>query len=164
MKMKVMVGAVAALLLAIPAGAGAQGVALGPQLSYGGDTDLGVGLRVLANLESLEHWDFLGTFDVWLPDDPPGRDVSAWEINGNLAYNFLIEDVESVFPYVGGGLNIFHVSVSDDDSTEDFDNTDLGLNIFGGTKFQGSSITPFVEVRAVLEGAEQVVITGGVLF
>ena len=57
------------------------------------------------------------------------------------------------------------ISVDDLDSPGDgVDDTDLGLNLFGGIKFPASSVTPFVEVRAVLEGADQVAITGGILF
>lgn len=156
-------------MLAIPAMAQAQGardgrgVDLGPQLLYGGDTDLGVGGRVIVNLESLPNWDFLASFNVWFPDDN-GADVSAWEGNANLAYNFLIEDVNSVFPYVGGGLNIFHVSVDRGPSEGDFDDTDLGINLFGGTKFTAGSLTPFAEVRVVIEGSDQVVLAFGLLF
>jgi hypothetical protein len=152
----------AALLLAVPATAVGQ-VAFGPQLSYGGDTDLGIGGRVLANVEALEHWDFVGTFDVWFPDDSGNVDVSAWEANGNLAYNFVVEDT-SLNPYAGAGLSIFHVSVENETTGGEADDTDLGLNFFGGLKFPGQSITPFVEVRGVLEGADQVVVTGGILF
>lgn len=157
-------------LLALPAAAQAQGesardgrgVDLGPQILYGGDTDLGVGGRLIVNLESLPNWDFLASFNVWFPD-ANGADVNAWEGNANLAYNFLIEDVETIFPYVGAGLNIFHVSV-DTPGEGDFDNTDLGINLFGGTKFVAGSLTPFVEVRVVIEGSDQVVLAAGLLF
>jgi len=162
MRVRSLIVGIAALLLAVPATAVGQ-VAFGPQLSFGGDTDLGIGGRVLANVESLEHWDFIGTFDVWFPDDDGGTDVSAWEINGNLAYNFVVENSE-LNPYAGAGLSIFHISVESDGPGPDFDDTDLGLNLFGGLKFPGESITPFVEVRAVLEAADQVVVTGGILF
>lgn len=151
----------AALVAAVPATAFGQ-VSLGPELSFGGDTDLGVGGRVVANVQSLNHWDFVGSFDVWFPDDGPNNDVSAWEANGNLAFNFLIEDT-AIFPYAGAGLNVFHVSV-DNVGGGGADDTDLGLNLFGGIKFPASSVTPFVEVRAVLEGADQVAVTGGILF
>lgn len=161
MRLRSLVITVAALLLAVPATAVGQ-VAFGPQLSFGGDTDLGIGGRVLANVESMEHWDFIGTFDVWFPDDSGDNDVSAWEANGNLAYNFVVEDT-SLNPYAGAGLSIFHVSF-DDGLGGNGDDTDLGLNLFGGLKFPGQSITPFVEVRAVLEAADQVVVTGGILF
>ncbi|MFW6089445.1 MAG: hypothetical protein ACODAB_06810 [Gemmatimonadota bacterium] len=162
MRMRSLVMTAAALLLAVPATAVGQ-VAFGPQLSFGGDTDLGIGGRVVANVESLEHWDFVGTFDVWFPDDGGGVDVSAWEANGNLAYNFVVEDSE-LNPYAGAGLSIFHVSFDSDGPGDGFDDTDLGLNFFGGLKFPGESVTPFVEVRAVLEGADQVAVTGGILF
>jgi len=162
MRVRSLIVGVAALLLAVPATAVGQ-VAFGPQLSFGGETDLGIGGRVLANVESLERWDFIGTFDVWFPDDDGGTDRSAWEINGNLAYNFVVEDSE-LNPYAGAGLSIFHLSVESDGPGPDFDDTDLGLNLFGGLKFPGQSITPFVEVRAVLEAADQVVVTGGILF
>lgn len=151
--MNVLAAAAAALFL-LPAAADAQ-VHIGPQLSYGGDTEVGVGGRVVANVESLEHWDFIGTFDVFFP----GGDVDVWEANGNLAYNFGLRDIPDLSPYVGVGLNIFHVSVGS------ADDTDLGLNFFAGTQFQGSgSTTPFVELRLVAEGADQVVLTGGLLF
>lgn len=163
MRIRSMILAAALLVAAIPGTAFGQ-VSLGPELSFGGDTDLGVGGRVLANVSALDHWDFVGTFDVWFPDDGPNNDISAWEANGSLAYNFLIEDT-SVFPYAGAGLNVFHVSVDNPDLVGGGrDDTDLGLNLFGGIKFPASSVTPFAEVRAVLEGADQVVITGGILF
>ena len=162
MRIRSMIVAAAALMLAVPATAVGQ-VTLGPQLSYGGDTEIGIGGRLLVGVESLEHWDFVGTFDVFFPDDGPNTDVSYWEANGNLAYNFLIEDAPSIFPYVGGGLNIARFSVEFEDGGDQSD-TDLGLNLFGGTKFESSSVTPFVEVRVVVEGADQVVVTGGILF
>lgn len=162
MRIRSLIMTAAALMLAVPATAVGQ-VAFGPQLSFGGDTDLGIGGRILANVESMEHWDFIGTFDVWFPDDSGNNDVSAWEANGNLAYNFVVEDT-SLNPYAGAGLSIFHVSIDDDLIGEDRDDTDLGLNLFGGLKFPGQSVTPFVEVRAVLEAADQVVVTGGILF
>lgn len=162
MRIRSLVMTAAALMLAVPATAVGQ-VVFGPQLSFGGDTDVGIGGRVLANVESMEHWDFIGTFDVWFPDDRGDNDVSAWEANGNLAYNFVVENSE-LNPYAGAGLSIFHISFDDDLIGEDRDDTDLGLNLFGGLKFPGRSITPFVEVRAVLEAADQVVVTGGILF
>ena len=148
-----LLAAAAVALFLVPATANAQ-VHLGPQLSYGGDTEFGVGGRMVANVESLQHWDFIGTFDVFFPDG----DVDYWEANGNLAYNFGLPDAPSLSPYVGTGLSIAHVSVG---SASD---TDLGINFFVGTQFEGSSTTPFVELRLVAEGADQVVITGGLLF
>ena len=84
-----LLAAFAAALFLLPATAEAQ-IHIGPQLSWGGDTDLGVGGRVLLNVESLDHWDFIGTFDVFFIDDSQNVDRSYWEANGNLAYNFRI--------------------------------------------------------------------------
>lgn len=162
MRTRSLIIAAAAFMLALPATAVGQ-VQLGPQLSFGDDTDIGIGGRVLTNVESLEHWDFIGTFDIWFLDDTANTDRSAWEINGNLAYNFIVED-SSLFPYAGGGLSIFHFSAEDRDTGADFDDTELGINFLGGLKFPGESITPFVELRIVAEGAEQLVVTGGILF
>ncbi len=162
MRMRSLIMAAAALMLMLPAPAVGQ-VNIGPQLSFGDDTDLGIGGRVVANVESLEHWDFAGTFDIWFLDDGPNTDRSAWEANGNLAYNFTVEN-SSLAPYAGGGLSIFHFSAEDRDTGAEFDDTELGVNFLGGLKFPGESTTPFVELRGVFEGAEQLVITGGLLF
>jgi Outer membrane protein beta-barrel domain len=163
MRARSLLAAVAGLLLMLPAAANAQ-VRLGPQLSWGDDTDLGVGGRVLANVESLIHWDFIGTFDVFFIDDNSNFDRSYWEANGNLAYNFRIADAQSLAPYVGAGLNISRFSIEDRSTGEERDNTDLGVNLFAGTQFEGTSVTPFAEFRIVAEGAEQLVLTGGILF
>jgi len=162
MRIRLLVMTAAALALAAPSTALGQ-VSFGPQLSFGGDTDLGIGGRVIANVESIEHWDFVGTFDVWFLDDGANTDRSAWEATGNLAYNFTIEN-SAVFPYAGAGLSVFHVSVENEMTGFDSDDTDLGLNFFGGLEFPGESVTPFVEIRGVLDAADQVVITGGLLF
>ena len=163
MRAHTLLAAVAGVLLMLPNTADAQ-LRLGPQLSFGDNTDLGIGVRVVANAKTLRHWDWIGTFDVFFIDDNPNFDRSYWEVNGNLAYNFGIPEVPSLSPYVGGGLNISRLSREDTSSGADFDDTDLGVNLFVGTQFQGSSITPFAEFRVVLEGPEQVVLTGGILF
>jgi hypothetical protein len=152
----------AALLLAGPATAGAQ-VHLGPELSIGTDTDVGIGARLLVNVKSLEAWDFIGTFDWFFPDESGNADVTYWEINGNLAYNFAIEGAPSISPYVGAGLNIAHASVDYLDEPGR-SNTDVGLNFLFGTQFDAKSIIPYVEIRGVIEGGDQVVFTGGILF
>jgi len=163
MRAYTMLAAVAGALLLVPMTADAQ-VRLGPQLSFGDDTDFGIGGRVVANVESLPHWDFIGTFDVFFIDDNSNFDFDYFEANGNLAYNFGVPEVPSLSPYVGGGLNISRLSRKEISSGLENDNTDLGLNLFVGTQFEGGSITPFAEFRIVVEGADQVVLTGGLLF
>jgi opacity protein-like surface antigen len=162
MRKRAIIAAVAAVLLAGPATAGAQ-VHFGGQLSFGSDQDLGLGARLLANVTSLEHWDFIGTFDWFFPDEPVGQDRTYWEVNGNLAYNFNIQSAPSISPYVGGGLNIAHLSKEFEDGRDSSD-TDLGINLLAGTQFGTKAVTPFVELRVELAGGEQFVITGGLLF
>jgi hypothetical protein len=154
--------AAAALLLLGPATVRAQ-VRIGPQLSFGSDQDVGLGGRLLANVESLERWDFIGTFDWFFPDEPVGQDRTYWEVNGNLAYNFKIPEAPTISPYVGAGLGIAHLSIDHDDGRESSD-TDLGLNLLAGTQFHATTVIPFVEFRIELAGGDQFVITGGVLF
>ena len=163
MRIHTLLAATASVLLMLPGAADAQ-VRLGPQISFGDDTDFGIGGRIVANVESLPHWDFIGTFDVFFIDDSPNFDRSYWEANGNLAYNFGVPEAPSLSPYVGGGLNISRFSATEVSTGTDRDNTDLGLNLFVGTQFEGGSVTPFAEFRIVAEGAEQVVLTGGILF
>ncbi|TFG66195.1 MAG: hypothetical protein E4H28_02565 [Gemmatimonadales bacterium] len=161
MRVSTLMAAAAGVLLLLPATADAQ-VRLGPQLSFGDDTDFGIGGRAIVNVQSLRHWDFIGTFDVFFPDDGPNNSLNYWEANGNMAYNFGVPETPSLAPYVGVGLNIAHIS--GDNPGGDFSDTDLGLNFFAGTQFEGRSVTPFAEIRVVAEGADQLVVTGGVLF
>lgn len=150
----------AMLLLAVGAGsAQAQDFRWGPQLSLADDADFGLGAR-------LEH-DFaappltlIGSFDWFFPDG----DVDYWELNANLVYNFRIADAPTVTPYVGGGLNIAHASWDSDELLDDSSDTEPGLNILGGVRFDAGSIAPFVEARVEIEGGEQFVVTGGILF
>ena len=56
-----------------------------------------------------------------------------------------------------------HKSKEFDDGRSASD-TDLGLNLLGGTLFGRGKVNPFVELRVELAGGEQFVLTGGVLF
>lgn len=145
----------AAFSLATAAPSSAQ-VHLGPQISLGGDSDVGIGGRLVAGVPQYAGVEFAGSFDVFFPDG----DLDWWEINGNLIYNFRIPDAGAFRPYAGGGLNIVRVDAPGVDG-----DTDLGLNILGGAKFPNEGpVTPFLELRGTIEGGEQVVITGGILF
>jgi hypothetical protein len=161
MRIRAIVAVLALAMLAGPAAADAQ-VRFSGELSYGSEMDVGIGARLLANIKTLERWDFVGSFDWFFPSEPVGQDRSYWEINGNMAYNFPLAQ-STVVPYAGAGLNIGHMSVEFDDASGASD-TDLGLNLFGGTRFGKGPVVPFAELRFTVEGGDQVVITGGVLF
>jgi len=147
--------AVAALaLIALPGTARGQDLQLGPQLSLAEDYDVGLGGRAVFNVGDPGGWEGIGSFDLFFPDN----EVDYWELNGNLVYNFPVEQSRTFFPYLGGGLNIGRAEVAGVSDTE------LGVNVVGGSKFDAEGLTPFVEARIELEGYEQIVVTGGVLF
>ena len=123
----------------------------GAQLHWGSDTDLGVGGRVLANLQR-SNLEMVGSFDIYFPDGP----VDFWDINANLFYHFHLRDTPSVLPYAGGGLNISHFSNGSD-------STELGLNLGGGVRFPLDGVSPFIEVKTVLSDHDQSVLTFGLI-
>ncbi|MEJ2547560.1 MAG: hypothetical protein P8125_07045 [Gemmatimonadota bacterium] len=154
---KVLVIAAAMFCVSGAPSASAQGFRWGPELSLATDTDFGLGARVEFDFNN-SPLTVVGSFDYYFPDGP----VDYWEINGNLIYNFDIPSAPSVTPYAGGGLNIAHQS--SDRESGSFSDTDPGLNLLGGARFDAGSLMPFVEMKFTIEGAEQFVVTGGLLF
>ena len=164
----------AALFVAAPAEAQ---VAFGPQVSWGDDSDIGVGARVEMPVGGMITQDaasmlaslkFIGSFDwFFIGDegcDEDGVNCTYWEINANGAVPL---PVEGFSPYLGAGLNVAHGGVSfDDDALEDFESSDteVGLNILGGLNFGLGGLNSFVEGRIELGGGEQFVISAGLLF
>ena len=137
--------------------ASAQGFRWGPELSLATDTDFGLGARVEFDFNR-SPLTVIASFDYYFPDGP----VDYWEINGNLIYSFDLSSAPSVTPYAGGGLNIAHASV--DSEFGSASDTDPGLNLLGGARFDAGSLMPFIEMKFTIEGAEQFVVTGGLLF
>ncbi|MFQ5890332.1 MAG: hypothetical protein ACE5JR_09810 [Gemmatimonadota bacterium] len=135
----------------------------GGQLSFGDSQDVGLGARLMLGVESLKRVEFNGSFDYFFPDEPVGGDRDYWELNGNLAYFFDVGSATSLAPYAGGGLNIAHGSRTFSDGRDTSD-TDLGLNLLGGTRFGSGPVIPFAELRVEVSGGEQFLITGGVIF
>lgn len=152
----------AALSLATATSSAAQ-VHFGPQVSLADDADVGLGGRITAGVPQYAGLEFAGSFDVFFPDG----NYDYWEINGNVLHNFEIAGTTSFRPYAGGGLSIARRDFEGGDGPGDFrdDDTLVGLNLVGGTKFATESpATPFVELRLEIEGGEQFVVTGGLLF
>lgn len=146
------------LAFAVTAGPAPAQVHVGPQLSYGENTDLGVGVRAavydLGDSEELSNWEGVGSFDYFFP----GGGVDYLEVNLNALYNFSLGPDTPLHPYLGAGMNVARASVDDGPS-----DSDLGLNLVGGWKYQAESVTPFAEVRIEVGGGEQFVVTGGFL-
>lgn len=157
------------IMLLAPTALAAQ-VNLGGQLSFADDFDLGIGARATFGLPTSAPLEIITTVDYFFPDGVTGVDINYWEINANLVYLFEIPS-STVAPYAGGGLNYAHASFSTDPSefgvelpAVEGSQSDLGLNLLGGAKFNLGSITPFGELRIELNGGEQVVLSGGALF
>ena len=175
MKLYTTLGLALCTLLLIASPAAAQNpVSFGAQLSLADDTDFGIGARALIGTENIVGSSrFVPSFDWFFPDDGPGADFSYWEINLNGHYVLAVAPEAPVDFYVGGGLNIARVSVDYDPDEapfglgdrNDFDDTDIGLNLLGGIDFgSGSSLGGFGELRIELGGGEQFVLTGGIVF
>jgi opacity protein-like surface antigen len=151
------------------AAAPAPRMTFGPELSLGSDTDLGLGARLVFGLRSLFRRtpiDGQVGFAYFFPGGAAGVNVTYWEINGNVAYR--IPNVKGTLaPYVGGGLNIAHISSEATffGQTTSASDTKAGLNLVGGTTFRvKSTMIPFAEVRGTVGGGEQLVISGGLRF
>ncbi|MBN2369788.1 MAG: outer membrane beta-barrel protein [Vicinamibacteria bacterium] len=132
----------------------------GLQVSYAEDTDLGIGVRGIYNLENvMSGMEAIGSFDYFFPSTEEGFDVdvSYWELNLNVVYNINLEN-SSIKPYTGAGLNYAHASV------EGSSESDVGLNILGGAVFGTGSIKPFIEAKIEAGGGEQFIVSGGVRF
>jgi hypothetical protein len=162
MKMFRTVAAAAAML--VIGASGAQAQAIGIQGVWGDDTDLGLGARLEWGLNNVftNQGPFSRTFlitelNYFFPDCDP-IDCGFLEINANVAVPITANTID---PYAGLGLNIarFSVEVGDDDESE----TEVGLNLLGGLRFRMGNLGAYTEGRFVLSGAEQFVLTFGIL-
>ena len=144
-----------------------QHPSFGVQLDWGSDPNFGIGGRGVFPLQSLfpkTPLDGIVSFDYFFP----GNSVKYWEINGNVAYRFVVPRSSSLAPYAGGGLNIAHASFSTTVGTTTVSGSDTkaGLNLLGGTTFRvkGSNLIPFAEARGEIGGGKTFILTGGVRF
>lgn len=150
-------GLLALALVAVPATAQAQ-VTLGPTLAYHDDADLGIGATVGLPLTALhEQINFLGDLVIFFPE---GFDY--FEVNANLTYDIPVENA-SVLPFVLGGLNIARASVDLGPGLDGSD-TQMGLNLGGGIKFDAGPVRPTVGLRLELDGGDGFVFFGTIPF
>ncbi|HEX6135196.1 MAG TPA: hypothetical protein VFZ24_14605 [Longimicrobiales bacterium] len=142
--------------------ADAQAQAFGVQGNWSDDFDLGIGARLelgLPNLFTTEgpfsNTYLIGSFDWFFPDDDP-VEFDYWEINANLAIPITATTID---PYAGLGLNIGHISVDATDTSD----TEVGLNLLGGLRFNLGNVGAFTEGRFVIGDNDHFVLTFGVL-
>lgn len=131
--------AAAALLALVPTGAQAQ-VQLGPTLAIHEDFDFGIGATLgVAPAELGAGVGFMGDFVFYFPDAG-----DYFEINGNVTYDFPLEN-STVVPFVLGGLNIGRYSL--EVNGVDASNTEVGINLGGGLVFDAGSFRPSVAAK-----------------
>ena len=93
--------AMAAALVAVPGLVQAQAT-LGPTIAYHDDVHFGIGAALTLPIEAIdENVGLLADFLIFFPEE--GLDY--FEINGNLTYDFALEDSNAV-PFGLAGLNI----------------------------------------------------------
>jgi len=157
--MRKLVAAAGVVIAAFAFAPRAEAQAFGANLSWGADTDFGLGARVafpIGGSVGQKGIKGLATFDYFFPD---GFDF--WEITGNGVYD--ISTSGSASPYVGAGLTFARSSVSV--SGFSASNSEVGLNLLGGARFAPTgNVQPFVEARFQIRDGSQFVLSGGVYF
>ena len=138
MRKTVLVAAALASFALVPSVAQAQ-VTLGPALAFGdSNRDLGLGVALALPADALgPGFGFLFDFLYFFPD------VGDYlEINGNVTYDFPLENSTAV-PFVLGGLNISNSSL-DIPGVVNASSTDAALNLGGGISFDLGNFRPRV--------------------
>ena len=178
----------AGLCAAAPAAAQSGRVRVGPHFNISDDADLGVGADVrwpflasdrrLALTASFDWFfpedqggdvseelrrflDLIGGGQFPLPELPFEADVTYWEANLNLTYDFGTSG--AVTPYAGVGVNYARSKVSVSGFFEPLEqsNDDVGANVLAGVRFGGRF---YVEAKREAGGGDLFVLTAGVRF
>ncbi|MGE0551923.1 MAG: hypothetical protein AB7R55_00710 [Gemmatimonadales bacterium] len=168
---KLLLGLVAVGAVTLAAGRTAEAqVRFGANLSWGGDTDVGLGARLnfgVGSLADSKPIEGLITFDYFFPDESFGVDATYWEISANAIYRF-VERGKGITPYAGGGVLLARssVEVGSGQSSISGSDSDIGLSILGGLRFKtAGTLIPFAEARIdIVADNSQLVLSGGVYF
>lgn len=116
-----------------------SGIYLGPEIAFNDEVDFGIGVGLEFDLPSIDpNLSYMGDLLFFFPD---GFDYL--EFNTNLAYDFPLENA-SVVPFALGGLNVARASAEGPDDGSD---TEIGLNLGGGIKFDAGSVSPRITGR-----------------
>ena len=151
---------VSALVAALTVGSVAAGeaqVRFGGQASIGSDSGLGLGGRLIFPLRA----DALGA-DGAIDGNyffGGGSAVDSW-IDANVNLRIPVPLTPEFSTRFGAGLNAAFVSFESGEVSTETD-TEIGLNVLASVGLPANNFAPFLELRAVLGGAEQVVLTGG---
>ncbi|WP_075591060.1 outer membrane beta-barrel protein [Labilibacter marinus] len=151
---------VVALIAAVVTTSNAQGwkygggLTLGTEVSIDDDLSgkLGFGLNLRGDYSFNEKWSIAPGFTFFFPSAPGDLKYTLWQLNTDAHYNFLSEETYSLYGL--GGLNYTYAKV------EDFDDSEVGLNIGAGINF-GSKFFGELKYDTAFD---QLGITVGVLF
>lgn len=150
-------------LALIPSALGAQ-VSIGGQGSWGDRRDWAVGGRLTVDLSpNGPPVAFVAAYDWFFPQVPVGIKADYWEVNVNALFVQTLYRAENV-SYVGLGLNVAHIKAEGETIggiSGDEEDTKYGLNLVGGTRYKFERFAPFFELRYIIEGGKQFVITAG---
>lgn len=159
--MRKLVAAAGVVIAAFAFAPRAEAQAFGANLSWGDDTDFGLGARFafpIGGSVGQKGIKGLATFDYFFPDG-----FNFWEITGNGVYD--ISSSGSASPYVGAGLTFANFSADNCPAGLDCGSSEIGLNLLGGARFAPmGNVQPFVEARFQIRDGSQFVISGGVYF
>lgn len=153
------VALVLACLILGTASASAQ-PSFGPQLSYGTRSDLGAGVRALVPLRAPAT--LTAGADYFFGDERPGVDVTWVELTGGLTLPLGLDTPWEGDAYAGGAIGLSFVSETRTDTPGDGDSDVFpGVNVLAGWRSETRNFASFIEIRAVLGAARQVVFTAG---
>lgn len=164
--MKKLVTWVAVLAPCVFSAGTAQAQLFGAQVSWGEDSDVGIGARAefdfankLTRTGAFSKSFVIGQFDYYFIDCPAGASCTYWELNPSLAVPFRGSNVK---PYAGAGLHVSHRSGSAGGLSRS--DTGMGLNLLGGLRFGLGGLDAFSEARLGLGGDyEQFAVSFGFL-
>ena len=149
----------------LPSTAAAQ--RFGAQAGYGTEVEgLSIGARAEFDLKNTfsknAPWSnvmFVPAFDYYFPDCGAGVDCSFWELTPALVVPF---QTASTKPYLGAGLSFARTAVEVGGTTAS--DTETGLALLGGLRFNLGTMPAFTEARITLHDADQLTLAFGFLF
>lgn len=154
-----------ALIIGISTTAQAQ-MKAGVGVAFGTEAEsLGLTGNFYTAIPSVENLSVGGDIIYFLPKERfPGIKSTWFEINFNGQYEFYAEQM--IRAYALGGLNVAQVgTIIDNSSSDNFNDTKIGLNLgVGGEYAFSESMLGFAELKFVLSDADQAVFLAGLRF
>ncbi len=153
--------AVVALFMLIPIYSQAQ-LELGGGLAFGTDIE-NLGITAKGRFDINEELKVSPSITYFFTDDAGYIKTNLFSIDGDVHYVFVLESVE-LYPLAGLSIGIVSVDFDTPGFDTDASDTEVGLNLGGGVRYGFTeNIIGFGEIKIVVGGFDQVIITAGVL-